>query len=195
MSIIAGRSIHSAPSQDTRLQSDHDLLVRVQANQPDALTQVYDRFAPGIYAYIYRQVGVKQLAEDLTSDVFVQALSALRKDRFAHTTLVGWLYRTAHNRVIDHYRRERKKIVPLEEWMPDATDVAADAARKLEQDWMRRALKFLTAEQQQVLTLRFGEEMSAPDVARVMNKDENAVRALQHRALAALRRLMDEGSK
>lgn len=193
MSIIGLPLDHSTHAQDTRLQGDDDLLERVQANQPDALAHLYDRFAPGIYAYIYRQIGDKQLAEDLTGDVFVQALGALRKNRFARATLVGWLYRMAHNRVIDHYRRERKKFVPLEEWLPDAMDVVETTTRKLEQDWLQRALHFLTPEQQQVITLRFGEEMSAPDVARVMGKDENAVRALQHRALAALRRLMDKG--
>jgi RNA polymerase sigma-70 factor, ECF subfamily len=104
------------------------LLQRIEANDPEALAELYDQFAPGLYAYIYRRVGEQGLAEDLTSEVFVKALNALRKGQFASQSLPAWLYRMAHNQVIDHYRRQ-KPDAPLEEWMP-APDNVPEAARR-----------------------------------------------------------------
>jgi RNA polymerase sigma-70 factor (ECF subfamily) len=174
--------------------TESELLTRARASEAGALAELYQRFAPAIYAYIYRRVGEVRLAEDLTGDVFVQALSTLRTERFARTSLAAWLYRIAHNRVIDHYRRERQALVPLEEWMPASEDVPEAAARRSTQEWMRQALRHLSEDQQQVLVLRFGQAMSAAEAAQVLGKTEEAVRALQHRALAALRRLMEEGA-
>jgi RNA polymerase sigma-70 factor (ECF subfamily) len=174
--------------------TESDLLTRARAHDAGALAELYDHFAPAIYAYIYRRVGERRLAEDLTGDVFVQALSTLRTERFAHTSLPAWLYRIAHNRVIDHYRRERQVAVPLEEWMPALDDVPESAARRRTQAWLQHALRRLSDDQQEVLVLRFGQGMRAAETARVLGKSEAAVRALQHRALAALRRLMEEGA-
>jgi RNA polymerase sigma-70 factor (ECF subfamily) len=163
----------------------------VRENDPSALAELYDQFAPAIYAYIYRRVGEQRLAEDLTGDVFVNALGALRKGQFASTSLPAWLYRLAHNRVVDHYRRGRE-VAPLEEWAPAPDDVPEAADRRRRQARLREALHHLTEDQQQVIVLRFGEGQSAAAVARVMGKTEESVRALQHRALAALRRWLDE---
>jgi RNA polymerase sigma-70 factor (ECF subfamily) len=176
------------------LQADAGLLTRLRANDPEALAQLYDQFAPLIYAYIYRRVGEQRLAEDLTGDVFTQALEALRGGRFASQSLAAWLYRAAHNRVIDHYRRERKTLVPLSEALPAAEDVPEAARQRRLREWLREAMRRLTDDQQQVLTLRFGEGRSAAEVARLLGKTEESVRALQHRALGALRRWMEEGN-
>ena len=167
------------------------LLQRVKANDPEALAELYDQFAPALYAYIYRRVGEQRLAEDLTSEVFVKALSALRKGQFANQSLQAWLYRMAHNQVIDHYRRQ-KPVVPLEDEMPSPDDVPEAAHRRRWQFKLREALPQLTEEQQQVIVLRFGEGQSAGEVAQVLGKTEESIRALQHRALAALRRLLGE---
>jgi len=176
------------------LQVHAALLTRIRANDPDALAELYDQFAPALYAYIYRRVGEQRLAEDLTGDVFVNALGALRRGQFASGSLAAWLYRLAHNRVIDHYRRERKTLVPLAEELPAAEDVPEAARQRHLRGWLREALRRLTEDQQQVLALRFGEGRSAAEVARTLGKTEESIRALQHRALQALRRLIEEGS-
>ena len=153
---------------------------------------MYDRFAPSIYGYIYRRVGEQRQAEDLTSEVFLEALAALRKGRFAKTSLSAWLYRIAHNRVVDHYRSQHKEILPLGEWLPAPDNVPHEVERRHQQAWLREALHSLTDDQQKVLTLRFGEGMSAVETARALSKTEGAVCSLQHRALVALRRLAQE---
>jgi len=173
------------------MQSDTILLRRVIENDPQALSELYDKFAPAIYAYIYRRVGEQRLAEDLTGDVFVNALGALRKGQFANTSLQAWLYRLAHNRVVDYYRRS-KMDVPLEEWVPAPDDVPLTADRHRWQTKLREALHHLTDDQQQVIVLRFGEGQNAADVASALGKTEESIRALQHRALVALRRWLNE---
>lgn len=175
------------------MPADADLLTRVRAHEPAALAELYDRFAPRLYAYLYRRLGDQALAEDLTSDVFVRALEALQRDRFASTALQAWLYRLAHNRLIDHYRQAGPApLLPLDEAAPAAEDVPGAAAQAAERAGVRAALRRLTAEQQQIITLRFGEGLSAPAVAAALGKPETAIRAMQHRALAALRRLLRE---
>lgn len=174
------------------MPSDAALLARARANDPDALAELYDRFAPRIYAYLYRRIGEQRLAEDLTSDVFVQSIAALRRGQFASASLEAWLYRMAHNRLIDHVRRERRDVVSLDEWISAPDDVPAEAERHRLQNWLRQAIRRLTHEQQHILTLRFGQGLSAAETARLTGNTETGVRALQHRALAALRRLMQE---
>ena len=172
------------------LTDEATLLTRARANDQRAIAELYDQHAPAIYSYVYRRVGEQRLAEDLTADVFVRALEALRKNQFAHTSLRAWLYRLAHNRVIDHYRRQRPQV-ELPEHHPAPDDVPEIMQRRSLHATVRAALHHLTEEQQQVIVLRFGEGKTAGETARLLNKTEEAVRALQHRSLAALRRLME----
>jgi RNA polymerase sigma-70 factor (ECF subfamily) len=180
-------------SQAPSFPADAGTLARLRARDPAALAEFYDGCAPAIYAYIYRRVGERQLAEDLTADVFVRALDALHRGRFAAVSLQAWLYRLAHNRVVDHYRRAgRAPAAPLDETLPAPDDVPEDARRRHDQAWIRAALQRLTPDQQQIIALRFGEGLSAGAIAAALGKSEEAIRALQHRALAALRRLRSE---
>ena len=175
------------------MAADAQLLARLRANDDTALAELYDQFAPAIYTYCYRRVGERHLAEDLTSDVFVRALASIQKGRFAHTSLPAWLYRIAHNLVVDHYRRANPDIVPLEEWAPAPDNVPEAARQRRQQESLGNAMQQLTDEQQQTLALRFGQGYTASEAARLMGKTEEAIRASQHRALAALRRMMGEG--
>jgi RNA polymerase sigma-70 factor (ECF subfamily) len=169
------------------------LIARVQANDPAALGEVYDRYATRIYTYLYHRLGDRFLAEDLTSEVFVRMLEAARSRRFAQTSLSGWLYRIAHNLVVDHYR-SRDEPVPLDEGLVDsAAGPASSVEARLAQEELRMALEHLTEDQQQVIYLRFGEGLTAKQVAEVLGKPETAVWSLQHRALARLQRIMGEG--
>ncbi len=176
------------------MQDEAALLRRAQQHDQTALGEIYDRYARRIHRYIYHRTGDVGLADDLTGDVFVRMLEAARSDRFAQTSLQAWLYRIAHNLVIDHYRRRPvSPDLPLETYNGAVADGPATMVeQRLSQERLRAAMKFLTEEQQQVLVLRFGEGLTAAEVADVLGKAETAVWALQHRALAALRRVMQE---
>ncbi len=157
-----------------------------------ALAAIYDDYYQPLYRYIYRQVGDVDSARDLTSAVFQRFLQALKQGNGPDQYLQAWLYRTAHNVVIDHYRRQKyRQHLPLNEELLTTTD---DPVRLAEQQdlvrAMRAALRQLTFDQQQVIALKFLEGMSNYEVSQVLDKPVSAIKSLQHRALAALQRLL-----
>jgi RNA polymerase sigma-70 factor (ECF subfamily) len=176
------------------LTSDRNLLERAKRCDEAALGELYDQYAPRIYAYVYRRVQDAHLAEDLTGDVFVRVLQAIQSERFWETSFPGWLYRIAHNLVVDYYRRQPavNDLMLDEQLAMVKDDPALMVARRLSDRQLAVALRHLTPEQQEVLALRFGEGMSAREVAEVTERTVGAIEALQHRGLASLRRMMDK---
>ena len=176
------------------MTDEQTLLERARQLDEAALGELYDRYAPRIYAYIYRRVGDAQLAEDLAGGVFLRVVQAIHARRVWHTSFRAWLYRIAHNVVADNYRRQRPVVeLELDEGLVAAEDDPVSAvAKRLSRQRLRTAISCLTLDQQQVLALRFGEGMTAREAAQVMGKSVGAVEALQHRALAALRRVITE---
>ena len=167
---------------------------RARAYDEDALGELYDEYAPLIYAYLYRRVQDAQLAEDLTGEVFVRMLRAIQARRFWHTSFRGWLYRIAHNLVVDHYRKQppMPAIELDEQLVADQDDPESAAADWLSRRRLRSAISQLTPDQQQVLALRFGEQLTAREAGEAMDKSVSAIEALQHRGLAALRRILEK---
>ena len=174
------------------MTDEHILLERAKRYDEQALGELYNRYAPRIYAYIYRRVGDAHLAEDLTADVFVRIIRAIQAEHFWHTSFQAWLYRIAHNVVVDHYRRQpAERELELNEQPAPAEDSPVSVlAERLDYQQLGAAIGRLTTDQQQVLALRFGEGMTTRETAEVMDKTVGAIEALQHRALAALRRLL-----
>jgi RNA polymerase sigma-70 factor (ECF subfamily) len=162
---------------------------RAAALDEEALAQIYDRYATKIHSYIYHRTGDTAAAEDLTGDVFVRMLEAIQSERAWTTSLQGWLYRIAHNLVVDHFRRQSKRDGPEldERWMA-AEDFSTTFEGLFSSNQLRTAMRFLTEEQRQVVVLKFAEGLSNSEVAEVMGKTEGAIKALQHRGLEAMRR-------
>jgi RNA polymerase sigma-70 factor (ECF subfamily) len=169
------------------------LLVRASQCDPAALTEIYDQYAERIYSYIYHRVGQTELAEDLTGQVFMRMLEAVHAGRAWQSSFSGWLYRIAHNLVIDHYRRRgRATFVDIDE--VDAASPHSEpqlsVEATLDSEQLRQALLKVTDEQAQVISLRFLEDLSIAETAEIMGKTEGAIKALQYRAVSALRRVM-----
>ena len=171
---------------------ERTLLERARAYDEEALGELYDEYAPLIYAYLYRRVQDTQIAEDLTGEVFVRMLQAIQAERFWHTSFRAWLYRIAHNLLVDHYRKQPPTpMLTLDERLvADQDDLDSAVAERLSHQRLRSAISRLTSDQQQVLALRFGEQLTAREVSEVMGKSVSAIEALQHRGLAALRRIL-----
>lgn len=173
--------------------SESQLIARAKEYDPDALSELYGRFADLIFRYVYYRVGDRATAEDLVGDVFVKAIEHLPEYQQQGRPFEAWLYRIASARVIDYYRRQRfRRTAPLNERIaaaresdPDHTAAERDDARRT---WA--AVERLPDEQQHVITLRFGGGYSIAEVARLIDKSEGAVKAIQHRALASLRRVL-----
>ncbi len=163
--------------------------------EPAALGVIYDQYVDRIYSYIYHRVGQPDVAEDLTGQVFMRMLEAVQTGRGWRSSFSGWLYRIAHNLVIDHYRRrKRATFVDLEDAAPvqaQTGDPVRSSETQFERERLRSALAKLTDEQAQVISLRFLEDLSIAEVAEMLDKAEGAVKALQYRAVLALRRVME----
>lgn len=168
-------------------------LDRVKAFDPEALAELYDRYAPKMYAYIYRRVSDAALAEDLTGDLFLRVLHSIRNEQAWRESFSAWLYRIAHNLVVDHYRRQpAEPAQPVDESLEAVdADPVATTEKALASERIQVAIRRLTPDQQEVLALRFGEGLTAAEAGQIMGKSTGAVEALQHRALASLRRILE----
>ncbi len=173
------------------------LLERAKTGDSEALSVLYDEHAPLIYSYVYRRVHNKHVAEDLTSEVFVRVLRAIQARRLWRTSFRAWLYRIAHNLVIDHYRKQPAvPMLPVEEQLLVSQDnVEVMHQEKVRVQQLESAIEQLTEHQQQVIALRFGEQLKSREVAEVMGKSVGAVEALQYRALNTLRVILSRKEK
>lgn len=155
---------------------------------------IYDQYFSEIYRYVLYRIGDSVLAEDITSDVFLRLLEAARGRSAPQTNLKGWLIGTASHVVTDHLRRKyRRPEQEISESLPDLTPGPVSEVDQREQNRIvQNAYAQLTSEQQHVLALRFGQGYSLDETAAFMNKNVNAVKALQFRALAALQREVGE---
>jgi RNA polymerase sigma-70 factor (ECF subfamily) len=154
------------------------------------LAAIYDEYHTPIYRYISRQVEDMETARDLTSDVFNRFLNALESGQGPDKSIKSWLYRAAHNIVVDHYRRRKfHDHLPLPEQVAaEGHDPAYEAELSLAAGRVRSALQTLTPDQRQVITLKFLAGFSNAEVADIMDKPVGSVKALQHRGLASLQR-------
>ncbi len=176
---------------------ERGLVLRAARQDPAAFAQLYDHFVEKIFKYIYYKVGSKSDAEDLTAQVFLKAWEAIGHYRLTERPFSAWLYRIAHNLVVDYFRM-RRESVPIDELLridDDDADLDDLTQRHLTAETLQRAIRRLTTEQQQVIILRFLEGYGTEEVAKIMGKGQGAVRTLQHRALAGLARIFRRGSE
>ncbi len=159
---------------------------------PQVISAVHDQYFPQIYRYARYRLPDNKTAEDITGEVFVRLLEAMDRGKGPVTSLRGWLFGTASNLVNDYYRAgHRSVIVDLPDGLADRTlDPRSHVEQRERMRRLEEAAAALTPDQQHVLALRFGSGLSVADTAAVMDKRENAVKALQFRALRALRREM-----
>ncbi|GAB4505783.1 MAG: sigma-70 family RNA polymerase sigma factor [Anaerolineales bacterium] len=176
------------------LSNPRNELDDLETLNPKSIAAIYDRYFPGIYRFVRYRLGDDQLAEDIASDTFMRLLEAVKNGRTPHTNLRGWLTATASHLIADHLRRAyRQPTQALPDNLHDsAATLAEEVDRRQRDDSVRKALEQLTSDQQNVLALRFGSGYSLEETAIAMQKNINAVKALQFRALAALRRNIEK---
>ncbi len=168
--------------------------VENQRLDEQTLTTIYERFSPALFRYAYRLLGDMQLAEECVSETFSRLLQALHKGAGPTLDLRAYLYRVAHNWITDYYRRKPSWDISLVDYrgIDHQSNPAHLLTQQVEIQRLRAALLRLPAEQQQVILLRVLEGLSHEDVATLMGKTPEATRALQYRALTALRRMLIE---
>jgi len=181
--------------------SDADMLVLLEAarrGEPAAYDRIYNLYADRVFRYLYARIGQREVAEDLTADVFVRLLKNLPRFKVNRARPVAsfsaFVYRVAGNLLTDQYRKQKHRDHQDIDDQPDLADrrpepliltTIAESSREL-----MSAMARLGQEQQAVLLYRFGEEFSVLEVAEIMGKTTGAIKALQHRAIANLRRIL-----
>lgn len=162
----------------------------------EAFSRLYDRFVDRIFKYVYYKVGSRAEAEDLTAQAFLKAWEAIGGYRWTERPFVAWLYRIAHNIVVDYFRVRRETTsldsVAIDEHRQDLEQLTE---QHLTAEVLHQAIMRLTHDQQQVIILRFLNGYNTDEVAKIMGKQPGAVRTLQHRALAALANIFRRGSE
>jgi len=172
---------------------DEECLVR-RAKQRDqaAFAQLYEEYFDKIYRYVALRIGDRMEAEDITQQVFLNAIQAISSFKWRGIPFSAWLFRIAHNRVVDYLRRKAKAATaPLDESLVASDDdPQLIAGQRLDIERLLSAARKLTPAQQEVISLRFAGELSIAQVAKIMGKSEGAVKALQHSAIVALRKAL-----
>lgn len=171
--------------------SEQDLVLRAQGGDVDAIGELYDLHHKGIFRYVWLRVGDRHVAEDLMGDVFIRMLGGLPDYRTKGVPFRAWLYRIAHNLLVDYYRKEGSRVsLPLDQaeaQSANGNDPGPIVERMLTLARLHRALLELDELQQEVVALRFLGGLSLREVALALDKTVAAVKAHQHRGLAALR--------
>jgi RNA polymerase sigma-70 factor, ECF subfamily len=171
------------------------LVGAAQEGERDALEELYLLHFDRIFGYLNVTVGNRHDAEDLATQTFVRMLESIGRFRFGSAPFSAWRFRIAHNLAIDHFRARRRWQPEEEVPEPDPDERTSAEAQALESIGRRSLLDLidgLSPDQQQVLTLKFVFDFSNGDVATILGKREGAVKSLQHRALIALQKQLDE---
>ena len=168
---------------------------RAQKGDAAAFAVLYEDYYDRIFRYVSFKTGNSLEAEDITAEVFVKMLESIDSFKWQGYQFSSWLFRIAHNLIVDHFRkRGRRHIVALDEAPAAATEYNPDLDRKLDVDMsmvpVQEAMKDLTDLQREVISLRFAAGLSVAETARAVGKKGNAVKALQHAGIKKLRGIL-----
>jgi RNA polymerase sigma-70 factor (ECF subfamily) len=184
--LIAGPEVHR----------EEDLVRRAQRREPEAFGQLYEEHFDRIYRYVMLRVRTQADAEDITQQVFLKALENIGSYRWRGMPFASWLFRIAHNLVVDYWKKKsREKVAAvapeeIDEMAASPNDPAALAELSFDMKRLAAACQQLTDGQREIVSLRFAGGLSVAEAAKVMGKSEGAVKVLQHAALVKLRRIL-----
>ena len=180
------------------LNEEKELVEKARRN-PEAFGKIYDQYYSPIFGYVLKRVANIEIAQDITSEVFFKALKNLGQFHWQGISFSFWLYRIAANQITDHFRKNGHKTISLEEFGELAANAvlpgeSLQAEEELErhQDFLNlhENISKLTTKYQEVITMRFFEEKQIKEIAQILGKREGTVKALLHRGLRKLGRLM-----
>lgn len=173
------------PGGRRRPDADADLVRAAQAER-EAFGALYRRYVDRVYSYVYYQLGDHHDAEDVTERIFAAALDALPAFEDRGSTFRSWLFRIAHNTLVNQLRtrhrgRTERLEVALDQSAADDVDVTVERREEVRRVW--RAVAELSPERRRVILLRFVDELTSREIGEVLGRSEGAIRVLLHRAL------------
>ncbi|MGD9092395.1 MAG: sigma-70 family RNA polymerase sigma factor [Anaerolineales bacterium] len=171
-----------------------EVIARAKGGDTNVIGALYRRYRVDVFRYLFYRVGDQHAAEDLTSEVFERMIRALERYQMSNVAFEAWLFQIARNLAIDHHRKMKvRKHLPLDEnLVSEADDVGEEVEFGLTSDLLVKALSELSDVQRDVLILRFVNGMRIAQVAQMLHKSENAIKANQRRALIALRDILTD---
>jgi len=169
-----------------------EIISRAQDGDATVLSDLYEHYRESVFRFLYYRVGDVQVAEDLTSEVFLRMVRAIGGYRPRGIAFDAWLFQIARNQAIDYYRKQsREQNVPLEEELFVANEgIEKMIDGKFNNESLVQALRHLNESQRDVMVRRFVNEMPIAQVAQTLHKSEDSVKALQRRGLIALREIL-----
>ena len=178
------------------MDDERALLRGARSLDGTALSVIFDNFYPCLYRYIYHHLGHQATAEDLTAEVFARMLEQLAEGRGPKRHLKAWLYRVAHNLVVDHARRQvHRDHDPLDEGMVSTGQgVETEVHGAIQRQQAGAALQRLTPMQRAVIILKYLEGYTNKEISSILELSVGAVKALQHAAIVSLRKIMSVGA-
>ena len=178
------------------IDGDENLIIQAAVQgDASAFGTLYDHYQPMIYRFVAVKVGRREDAEDITHQVFMSAWQNIANYRDLGHPFSSWLYRIARNQVIDHYRAKKQDIsldVLDPEGLIEASVSQLDLPRKLEIEAMLKAIHQLKQDYQDVIIMRFVEDLSVRETAKAIHRSEGAVKLIQHRAVKALQEILNQ---
>ena len=174
------------------MQDEESLVRRAQQRDQQAFTQLYEEHFDRIYRYVALRIGNEMEAEDIAQQVFLKALQSISSFKWKGIPFSAWLFRIAHNQVVDYLRKKTKQsTVPIDEVQASSSsNPQLLVEQRLDIEQLLSATKRLTEAQREVISLRFASELPIAQAAKIMGKSQGAVKALQHSAIVALRKAL-----
>jgi RNA polymerase sigma-70 factor, ECF subfamily len=172
---------------------DEEILALARSGDEDAIVTIYRSYFDPVYQFCRLRVGDDQTAQDLTSEVFIRFIKALKRETAPHTSLRGWIFRVTRNLIYDYYGQDKElPVETLDQWLIAQTDTDPEVRvlQTMQVERARRAIGMLSPAQQEVLMLRFDQQLSLQETADLMNRQPNAIKALQFRAVNTLRQIL-----
>ncbi|WP_354641166.1 ECF subfamily RNA polymerase sigma factor, BldN family [Kitasatospora camelliae] len=183
-----------SPGFETEHNPVVDLVERAQNGESEAFGRLYDHYADTVYRYIYYRVGSRATAEDLTSETFLRALRRIGTFTWQGRDFGAWLVTIARNLVADHFKSSRFRLEVTTGEMLDSNECERSpedsVLESLSNAALLDAVRRLNPQQQECVTLRFLQGLSVAETARIMGKNEGAIKTLQYRAVRTLARLL-----
>ena len=174
------------------MSEEQRLLEGARNLHTQVLAKIYDDYSPGVYRYAMRLLGDQSMAEDCVAETFARFLQALHRKRGPREHLSAYLYRIAHNWIIDYYRSRQPETELVDTIASDQNSPELDASDRIRRHRIRAAIRELTPDQQLVIALKYLEGWENAEIADALRKPVGAVKSLQHRALAALRKRLQK---
>lgn len=181
------------PEASKRTMQANSALAQNRGLNAEELGEIHDLFYPAVYRYVSYRLEDAQLCEDIASEVFLRLVETLEAGK-AIKDARAWLMGTTSHLVMDHLRSKyRRQVEPLDDQhhLAEGGSPEGLAEQNLRQAMVREAMRRLTEDQQNVLALRFSQELSLEETAQIMGKSVGAVKVLQFRALEALRKHLE----